>query len=320
MPSLFSFALHAAPTGAEQWAELAQRAEAAGFDALCVADHPGSTASPFVALATAAAVTHTIQLGTAVVNGGVRQPMDIASDVATLDLLSGGRAFLGLGAGHTPDEWEAIGRPYPTPTERIDRLGELLATVPRLVAGETVTFDGEHVRLHNASLAVNAGRPVPLLVGGGNSRLLRLGAELADIVEVGGTGRTLPDGHHHEARWSEADVDRVTRIVSDAAARAGRQPVIGALVQYVKLTDDPVAAIGRYLDRVAAVVPPEALPSPAAALACPYTLVGTVPDIMAKLFAVRDRWGITRYTVRALEPVAELIAALADSSSSDAEP
>ncbi|MEO7572644.1 MAG: TIGR03621 family F420-dependent LLM class oxidoreductase [Acidimicrobiales bacterium] len=305
-----TFALQAQPTSTAHWADVARSAEAAGFEALCTPDHPGSTASPFVALAAAAAVTETIHLGTAVVNAGLREPMDLASDVATLDVLSGGRALLGIGAGHTPAEWSAVGRSYPAPSARIDRLAEMLATVPRLVGGETVTFEGEHVRLHDASLAVNAGRRVPLLVGGGHPRLLRIGAERADIVEITGSGRTLADGLFHEARWSPADVDRVTGIVSEAATQAGTSPVVSALVQYVKIIDDPEAALGRYLDRAAGDVPPEALPSFADAHASPYTLVGTITDIVAKLAAIRERWGITRYTVRSLDPVAELIDAL----------
>jgi probable F420-dependent oxidoreductase len=296
-----------------QWAQLARAAEDAGFDALCIADHPGSTCSPFVALAAAAAVTERIELGTAVVNGGVRQPMDVASDVATLDLLSGGRAFLGLGAGHTPAEWETLGRTYPTPNQRIDRFAEMLATIPGLVEGATITFEGDHVRLRDAHLAVNAGRRVPVLVGGSNRRLLSLGAELADVVELGGMGRTLPDGHYHEARWSDGDVARATGIVTDAATHAGRRVVVGALVQLVELTDDPDAVIATFREQAAGVVPPEGLPSHEDALASPYTLVGTVEDIVRKLIGVRNRWGITRYTVRSLDPIAEVIVALGNS-------
>jgi len=103
------FALQAQPTDAADWLDLARRAEAAGFDTLLAADHPGSCAAPFVALAAAAAVTTTIRLGSYVANAAVREPILLAADVATLDVVSGGRALLGLGAGHTPAEWDAIG-------------------------------------------------------------------------------------------------------------------------------------------------------------------------------------------------------------------
>lgn len=79
------------------WLELARDVEAAGFQALYAAGHPGSTPSPFVTLAAAAAVTERIQLGTCVVNAGVWEPLALASEAATLEVVSGGRAVLGLG-------------------------------------------------------------------------------------------------------------------------------------------------------------------------------------------------------------------------------
>ena len=94
--------LQARPRDARSWLQLAQRCEESGFDALLAADHPGSSASPFVALAAAAAVTSTLGLGSYVSNTGVREPVLLAADVATLDVVSDGRARLGLGAGHTP--------------------------------------------------------------------------------------------------------------------------------------------------------------------------------------------------------------------------
>jgi alkanesulfonate monooxygenase SsuD/methylene tetrahydromethanopterin reductase-like flavin-dependent oxidoreductase (luciferase family) len=66
-------------------------------------------------LAAAAAATSRIRLGTYVVNAGAREPLHLASEVATLDVVSGGRAVFGAGAGHTPAEWTMFGRPYPSP-------------------------------------------------------------------------------------------------------------------------------------------------------------------------------------------------------------
>ena len=95
------------------WLDLARRAEGSGFDALYVADHLGATASPFTALAAAAGATSTLKLGTYVLNTGIRDPLSIASEAATLDVISHGRFMLGLGAGHTPAEWSMTGREYP---------------------------------------------------------------------------------------------------------------------------------------------------------------------------------------------------------------
>lgn len=101
---MVSVSLQAQPVDARSWLDVARRAETLGLDALLVPDHPGATVAPFVALGAAAAVTERIGLGSNVTNGGVRESIHIAADVATLDLVSGGRARLGLGAGHTPAE------------------------------------------------------------------------------------------------------------------------------------------------------------------------------------------------------------------------
>src|SRR5690349_23932323 len=134
-PAMATFSLQAQPTDAADWLDLARRAEAAGFTALTVADHPGTCAAPFVALAAAAAVTSTIRLGSYVVNAGIREPILIAADVATLDVVSGGRAILGIGAGHTPAEWAAVGRVRPGVRERVDRCIAVAETTMRMLAG-----------------------------------------------------------------------------------------------------------------------------------------------------------------------------------------
>lgn len=289
-----SFALQAGLTQVVEWSTLARRAEKAGFEAFLVADHPGVTASPFVALATAAAATSRIALGTYVANLGVRDPLQLASDVATLDVVSRGRARLGVGAGHTPAEWTMTGRSYPTPERRITRLVEATEVVQRVLAGETVTFRGVEIETNEATL--RAPRPlqaqVPLLVGGNHRRLLEFAGAHADIVGIAGLGRTLEDGHQHTVRWSEADVDRTIATIRDAAGARTTPPSIDALVQHVEVTHDRQGAAERLVQLVPSL-------SPADALACPYVLIGTEAELAAEVRGHRERWGIDRFTVRA---------------------
>jgi alkanesulfonate monooxygenase SsuD/methylene tetrahydromethanopterin reductase-like flavin-dependent oxidoreductase (luciferase family) len=155
-----TFSLQVEPQNAAEWLDTARRAEAAGFDTLLTADHPGSCSSPFVALAAAAAVTTTIKLGSYVVNAGVREPMLLAADVATLDVVSGGRAVLGIGAGHTPAEWAAVGLTRPDAQGRVDRCIAVAEATRRLLAGDGVTVDGPHLahRRRAPPGAVRAGR------------------------------------------------------------------------------------------------------------------------------------------------------------------
>ncbi|GAA2678993.1 LLM class flavin-dependent oxidoreductase [Actinoplanes palleronii] len=265
-----TFSLQAQPTDAADWLDLARRAETAGFHTLYVADHPGSCAAPFVALAAAAAVTSTIRLGSYVVNAGVREPILVAADVATLDVVSGGRAVLGIGAGHTPAEWAAVGRVRPGVAARVDHCIAVAEATVRMLAGDGLAKP----------------RPVqekvPLLFGGGNTRLLRWAAGHADLIGLSGLGRTLEDGHMHAARFRPDQVDAQVEL-------AGGTPV-EALVHYVEVTDDAGATYQKWAE--------SAEISEAEMAATPYALAGTESEIRAKLDQSERRWGLTRYAIR----------------------
>jgi probable F420-dependent oxidoreductase len=280
-------------TDTRAWLDLARRAEDSGFDALYVADHLGVTASPFAALAAAAGVTSTLKLGTYVLNVGVRDPLSLASDAATVDVVSNGRFVLGLGAGHTPAEWAMTGRPYPSAAERVGRLVETVDVVTRLLAGDVVTHHGRHVQVDDAFLLTP--RPVqqalPLLIGGNGTQVLQLGARCADIVSLSGLGRTLEDGHRHEAQWSAAAITERVGLVRDASP-APTRPSLDALVQHVRITDHRDAAA----ERLAEFVPG---PTPAEILGAPYVLVGTLDQLVDELLQHHEKWGFTSYVVRA---------------------
>ncbi|MEV4706646.1 LLM class flavin-dependent oxidoreductase [Actinoplanes sp. NPDC049316] len=297
------FSLQVQPVDAAEWIGTARRAEAAGFDTLTAADHPGSCAAPFVALAAAAAVTTRIKLGSYVVNAGVREPMLLAADVATLDVVSGGRAVLGIGAGHTPVEWEAVGRVRPGVQARADRCIAVMEATRRLLAGDKVTVDIPELTMHNALLdrPRPVQEPVPLLVGTANSRLLRWAGEHADIVGLTGFGRTKADGHQHEVRWRLADIDAQVGLV-----RAGGDAVLEALVQQVEITDDADAALAQTARDLGMSV--------GELREVPFLLVGSADEIVAAVRRNRERWGITRYAVRrpALEMLGPLLPRLAE--------
>lgn len=282
------------PKNGASWLALARSAEAAGFDGLYAADHPGAGAAPFVALAAAAAVTDRIRLGTCVANAGVWEPMALAGEVATLDLMSNGRAVLGVGAGHTPSEWTSTGRAYPSPGDRVDRMIELIDATRALLAGETVTAEGAHITLSEARLVEPRPRqdPIPLVVGGGGTRLLRHAAAHAEVVGITGLGRTLADGHDHAVDWTSAGIARVVDIVGSAAAAAGRSPAMEALVQHVEITDDADAAAARLEPHVTGATVGDLLDNP-------FVWIGTISEIRDRLQAHQDRWGVGRYMVRA---------------------
>ncbi|QIS03987.1 TIGR03621 family F420-dependent LLM class oxidoreductase [Nocardia brasiliensis] len=305
MPTPIKFSMAADVIAVGSLPEFALGCEADGFDTLMVPDHPGACAAPFVALAAAATATETIKLGTNVVNAGMWEPFLLAGEVATLDLLSGGRAVFGIGAGHTPAEWTMQGREQPSAATRVARMIEVGDTTRRLLAGEKVTFTGKHVRLQEALLdrPRPIQEPIPFLVGGNGNRVLRYAAETADIVGFSGLGRTLPDGHNHETRWSRAEIDEQVAKVHRTAA--GRTPVLEALVQHVEITDDAEAACARF----AADVPTTNV---AELLSAPYVLIGTVDELVTELREHQRRWGFDRFVIRsaARSAGAELLRAL----------
>jgi probable F420-dependent oxidoreductase len=301
-----TFSLQVDPVRSPSFLDTARRCEAAGFDALLAADHPGSCASPFVALA-AAAVTSTLQLGTYVSQAGVREPMLLAADVATLDLISGGRALLGLGAGHTPVEWEAVGRSRPDVGGRVRRCIAVAEAVRTLLDGGEVTVDLPELVMRGARL--DQPRPVrehiPLILGTANSRLLRWAGAHADVVGLTGFGRTLADGHQHEARWSGAEIEAQLQHVATGAAGRETPPPLEALVQRVEITDDAGAALAETAQQLG--LTEDELH------AVPFLLVGTEDEIVAAVAEHRRRWGITRYVVReaALDVLTPLLPRLA---------
>jgi probable F420-dependent oxidoreductase len=304
---MVSVAVQSFPKDSASWLELAREVEARGFDALTTADHPGSVPAPFVALAAAGAVTSRIGLGSYVTNGGVREPQHIAAEVATLDVVSGGRARLGLGAGHTPAEWRAVGRERPGVAARVERCMAVVRAVQDLLAGEEVTVDSPHLSAHEARLEVP--RPVqdriPLTVGTSNSRLLRFAGEHADVVGLSGMGPTLPDGRMHSVRWTRDVVDQQVGLVGEGAAGRSGPPVLEALVQLVRVTDDAEAAAAEMAEHAGV--------STSELLTVPYVLVGTHDEIVDAVTEHHRRWGITRFVVRtdAMEAMTPLLPRLA---------
>ncbi len=295
--------VQAKPSDAASWLALARRCEAGGFEALLAADHPGSGPSPFVALAAAAAVTSRIGLGSYVSNAAVRDPILLAADVATLDLVSDGRARLGLGAGHTPAEWAALGRDRPDVAGRVRRCLGVAEAVQALLAGEQVDVDTAELVAFGARL--QEPRPlqgrIPLTIGGAHAHLLRWAGAHADVVGLSGFGRTLADGHSHEVRWRADQLEAQLQHVADGAAGRGEPPQLEALVQLVAVTDDAGAVLAETAQQTGL--------SEAELVAAPFILVGTTDEIVHAIGQHERRWGITRFVIRAA--AIDAVAALA---------
>lgn len=156
--------------------------EGIGFEGAWVPEHHGSedgyAPSPLVALAAIAARTTTIKLGSGIALAPLYHPVRFAEDCAVLDILSNGRLEMGLAVGYRRREAEAYGVDFSTRGRRTD---EFLEIVTRLWAGETVTFEGKHFALKNASIAPTPTRGrIPLYIGGFNERAIERTAKYGD--------------------------------------------------------------------------------------------------------------------------------------------
>ena len=187
---------------------LVAAADRAGLDTVWVADHliqADPTAPPedrdmleaYTALGYLAARTERVRLGTMVSPATVRPPALLVKAVTTLDVLTGGRAWLGIGAGYHGDEAHALGLPLPPPAERFERLEETLQIALRMWAGDGTAFEGKHYRLERPQDSpgpVQRPHP-PILIGGtGERRTLRLVAQYADacnLFDIPDGGRTI---------------------------------------------------------------------------------------------------------------------------------
>jgi probable F420-dependent oxidoreductase len=211
-------------------------AEAAGFDAFARPDHllaEGALAPPgapilecFTTLAALAAVTTHIRLLQTVACNSFRSPALLAKIVASLDVVSGGRAELGIGAGWLRKEYDAYGFEFPAMETRLAQLREALQVVKRLWTGAAVDYDGRHYRLRGAICAptpVQRPHP-PILVGGGGAGLLAIAATEADVVNI------VPPAAHGASdpeavrRFTLAAFRRKATRVRELAAAAGRDP------------------------------------------------------------------------------------------------
>lgn len=163
----------------QQWAAAARHLEQLGFSTLLCPDATGVLA-PFPALAAAAAVTSTLRLGSYVLAAPLRTPGEVAWQTASLDLLSGGRFELGIGAGRPAAEHDAarLGVPFGTPAERVSRLEQTLQAVRARYAAPDQAFRND------AGHGGQQPRP-PVLVAGTGPRMLHLAAREADILALG---------------------------------------------------------------------------------------------------------------------------------------
>lgn len=271
------------------WLKLAHDAESIGFEHLLMSDHlTHGGAAPFTAMAAAAAVTSRLRVGTYVLNNDFRHPAIVAHEFAALADLSGGRATLGLGAGHMQFEYDEVGFPFDPPGVRVARMAESAEVMKRMLAGEMVAFEGTHYSIADHGLRGVDAPPVRLLIGGNGTHVLQTAGQLGDVVGFTGFTPSLDGAHGDITHFTEAGLAERIAVVRAAAAHRWPLP-LDVLVQMVVITNQAEAAIDRIASRME--LPTEVVRS------SPFVLVGSVAGIVERLHELNERLGITSVTV-----------------------
>lgn len=295
------------PADGDGWRALARKVEDLGWSTLTIADHLDDSLAPIPGVMAAAAATTTLRVGTMVLANDYRHPVVVAKEAATLDVLTGGRFELGIGAGWMTADYDAAGIPLDRAGVRVDRLAEALTVLKGLWAGGPFSFKGEHYRidgLDGLPQPLTAGGP-PIVIGGGGQRVLRLAGREADIVGINVNlkagvidERAFPDG-------TPVSTDRKVAWVREAAGPRADQLELQVRVHLAMVTDDR--------DTVIDELAPAFGLTPDEARTTPHALVGSVDQLCDQLVERRERWGISYLGMSAdqLDAFATVIARLA---------
>jgi len=295
------------PADGETWRSLARKVEDLGWSTLTIADHFDDALAPIPGLMAAADATTTLRVGTMVLANDYRHPVVVAKEAATLDVLTGGRFELGIGAGWSTADYEPAGIPLDQPGVRVDRLAEAVGVLKGLWADGLFSFDGAHYRidgLDGLPRPLTAGGP-PIVIGGGGQRVLRLAGREAEVVALNVNlkagvidERSFPDG-------TLASTDRKVAWVREAASARADDLELQVRVHLAMVTDDR--------DTVIEELAPAFGLTPDEARTTPHALVGTVDQICGQLIERRERWGISYVGMSAnqLDAFAPVISRLA---------
>ena len=289
----------------KEWSEIARRAERLGYASLQIDDHFGSQLAPMPACMAAAAATDTLKIGTLVAGNDFRNPVVLAKEAATIDLLSDGRFLLGIGAGWLRSDYRVAGIEQADARTRIARLAETVRICRGIWTGTPFSFDGEHYRISEVTGYPKPVSSIPILIGGGGKEILSLAAREADIVGVNPKIVAREINPRSMATAAAEAVDE--RIGWIRAAAGGRMDDIELQLQVLVtvVTDDRQAAAEKLAPALG--LPPEVI------LSAPYFQIGPLGLIADNLRELRDRWGISYIAFQqdATETVAPIVAQLA---------
>jgi probable F420-dependent oxidoreductase len=293
-------------SSAAAWRALARRTEELGYCTIFMPDHLGEQWAPLIALTVAAEATTTLRVGTLVLDNDFRNPVFLAKEAATLDLLSEGRLELGLGAGWMRDDYEQSGIAYDEAAVRVQRLEESITVLKSLWTDGRCDFDGQHYQVAANGFPSPPQRPhPPLIIGGGSRKVLGIAAREADIV---GVNPRLTEGFYGPQAIASAApeyYDERLAWIREAAGDRFDDIEVQSLTFVVQVVDNGPEMIAQMAAGFG-MTPQQAADAPAA-------LIGTVDELVETLENRRRRWAMSYWVVHEadMEAFAPVVARLA---------
>jgi probable F420-dependent oxidoreductase len=262
-----------------------------GFDTATFPDHLYTPLAPIVTWTVAAEVSDRLTVAPFLLAAGLRNPVLLAKELASSDLLSGGRLEVGIGAGWNPDDYEPIDIQFDRPGARVRRLEETAQILRASWQNERLTFEGEFYTIREAicaSRTFTEGGP-PLIIGGGMPKVLAVAGRQADIVTIaGGALGKVPapesaEGLRERIGWVRA-----------AAESVGRTPELHMLLSTVTVCTDRRIGAQKFCDQAATHGVNLSVED---VLASPFVAIGSVAQITEQLRYLRAEFGVGYFTV-----------------------
>jgi probable F420-dependent oxidoreductase len=290
----------------DEWLAMVRRVDALGYSSFLTLDHVVRGLDPVAALMAAAMASDTLRIGSFVFDNDFRHPAFLAKAAASLDVLSGGRLELGIGAGWLKEEYDQTGIPFDPAGVRVARMTEAVQLIKRIFAEEhPLSFAGEHYAVTDL---VCPPHPVqrphpPIIIGGGGKRVLSVAAREADIVGI--TTRATPAGAKDTTDLTAAATAAKIGWVREAAGARFAEIELNVIVGDVVPTDQGAREAAVLADRHG-VTADEILGSP-------QVLIGSTDEMVERLRERRERFGFSYIVVMEpnMEKLAPVVARLA---------
>jgi len=292
-------------------AERARRAEAIGIDILVIPDHLIEQLAPIPAMATIAAATERLRIAAFVLNNELRHPAVLAQDLASLDVLSGGRLEVAIGGGWNEPEFRAIGIPFEPVGTRVARLTESIAVLKGCFGPEPFSFAGEHYTITDYDAhpkPIQQPHP-PFFIGGGGRRLLTLAGREAQIVGL--APRLLPGVVGDPRSITLAATEEKIGWVREAAGdRFGELELnVYPSMSTIIVTDEARRELGelaaRLHERSGRDISVDEL------VESPHIFIGSIDSLAEKFSMLRDRLGISSFMIGELGQLDTVVERLA---------